>query len=241
MEKSDEIILKKVMSRQTDIQKHITQTYINLRIGISVMALLLPVILFFGAWISDNFEAQGSISAYYHTPLRNLFVGILISIGSFLYLYKGFSEKENFALNIAGALAIGIALLPTRIPEEIVNNYPDLLPPEPFTAYVPHVICAFSFFAAIAYVCIYRSDDTVQLIQDPSTQKRYRNLYRAYGTLMIGLPLFAGVLSLLAVREFAIFIVEFVAVWVFAAFWLTKSREVKRQSQTLEYEIMTMS
>ena len=93
---------------QPDIAKHITQTYVNLRVGMAAMALLLPLLLMAGSWLSTNVVFQSSISAFYHTPMRNLFVGLLVAVGSFLYLYKGFSNEENIALNFAGVFSIGL-------------------------------------------------------------------------------------------------------------------------------------
>ncbi len=53
------------------------------------------------------------MSVYYYSRMGDVFVGALISIGLFLYLYKGFSTRENWALNVGGALAVSVALLPT--------------------------------------------------------------------------------------------------------------------------------
>ena len=44
--------------------------------------------------------------------MRDWFVGLLFVEGIFLYLYKGFGRAGNLALNIAGVLAIGVALIP---------------------------------------------------------------------------------------------------------------------------------
>jgi len=56
------------------------------------------------------------MSAYYHTAMREVFVGILFAVGAYLYLYKGFSAVENIALNLAGTFAICIPLFPTPLP-----------------------------------------------------------------------------------------------------------------------------
>ena len=39
-------------------------------------------------------------------------VGILFVVAAFLYLYKGFTPFENYALNVAGVCALGVALVP---------------------------------------------------------------------------------------------------------------------------------
>lgn len=42
--------------------------------------------------------------------MRNWFVGLLFAIGTILYVNQGHSRKEDFALTLAGLLAVGIAL-----------------------------------------------------------------------------------------------------------------------------------
>ena len=96
---------------QEKLHDHIFKTYTHLRIGMALTALAFPLILLLGG-LSIGVEQQGSMSAYYHTPMRNAFVGILFMIGPFLFLYKGFSRQENHALNFAGIFAVGIAVFP---------------------------------------------------------------------------------------------------------------------------------
>ncbi len=56
---------------------------------------------------------QTSISAYYYTPVRAIFVGGLLAIGLALLSVKGRSEFEDICLNIAGMLAPIVAVVPT--------------------------------------------------------------------------------------------------------------------------------
>jgi len=221
------------------IQNHISKTYFNLRSGLSLVALLLPIVLLAGALISSSFGLQPSISDFYHTPLRNFFVGVLISVGSFLYLYKGYKNKENVALNIAGVLALGVAFIPTSVPESIQAAAPPWLPPDPFVWPLVHGIVAVTFFLAIAFVCIFCGDETVELIEEESLRTRYTWIYRILGILMVLLP--AGAAALLwfsPARSYTIFAIETVAVWVFAAYWWTKSRELSQHTSRNECDIV---
>lgn len=56
---------------------------------------------------------QTSISAYYYTPVRAVFVGALITIGACLVCLKGNSAIEDVLLNLAGMFAPVVALVPT--------------------------------------------------------------------------------------------------------------------------------
>ena len=217
-----------------DINRHITQTYISLRIGMAVIALLLPILLIAGSWWSSKVAFQESISAFYHTGMRNLFVGSLCAVGSFLYLYKGFSERENIALNFAGVFALGVAFFPTAIPDEIKDASVNYLPDKPFTAPYLHGICAVLFFVLVAYVCISCGKYTVALIEDEKTRRKYLNIYRVIGVLMVTLPILAVVFTFRSAGDYWIFIFEFAAIWVFALFWVTKVKELDHQRIPME-------
>lgn len=56
---------------------------------------------------------KGSISAYYYSPARGVFVGALIGIAVCLLCLRGSDEREDALLNIAGVLAPVVAFVPT--------------------------------------------------------------------------------------------------------------------------------
>jgi hypothetical protein len=204
-----------------NLRDHILNTYFLLCIGIALVGILFPLVLWFGGLVV-GVELQGSISAYYHTPMRNIFVGSLFSIGTFLYLYKGFSKEENIALNFAGIFALCVALLPTSA---IVD-----LKCATFTAPYLHGVSALFFFIIIAYVCIFRSKDTLAVLpKESSRRKKYERLYKIIGALMIFLPFLAALLlHLIGETNRIIFFVELAGVLVFSAYWILKSQEIRK-------------
>lgn len=208
-------------SRSPDeLQKHIGATYFTLRMGIVIVASTLPLILWFGGLLL-GVPLKGSMSAYYHseeTLLRDVFIGILCATGAFLYLYKGFGKRENYALNCAGLLIVCVAFIPTSPP-----GAPD-------RAFSAHGASAVLFFAAIAYVCIFRASDTLALMHDRDMARKYSLSYKLFGIGMITAPATAYLVTLLAADRGGdnpyVFFVEFVGVWIFAGYWLLKSREI---------------
>ena len=90
---------------------HAAKTYRYLRIGIlgATGMLLISVIL----EVYETTCLLTSISAYYYTPARPVFVGALMAIGLALIVIKG-KRKEDLALNVAGMLAPVVALVPIR-------------------------------------------------------------------------------------------------------------------------------
>ena len=202
------------------LQRHMARTYFALRVGIAVIGAALPVVLWLGGLIGETEPLLDSMSAYYYSGMRDVFVGALIAIGVFLYLYQGFSTEENVALNVAGIMAVGVALFPTATTGA----------PRGTTATL-HGAFAIVFFVAIAYVALTRASDTLSLVRDTERARRLRRVYRTLGALMAASPLIAVVLSF-ALRPGSpwrsiIFFVEAAGVWVFAAYWLAKSLELR--------------
>ncbi len=88
-----------------------TMTYQYLRIGMVGIVGLLTVALAIEYGRADCF--QHSISAYYFTPVRTIFVGALMAIGAALIVISGRTLAEDVLLSIAGFLAPVVAIIPT--------------------------------------------------------------------------------------------------------------------------------
>jgi hypothetical protein len=56
---------------------------------------------------------QPSISAYYFTPVRGVFVGALLALGICLICLRGSTDVEDLMLNVAGMLTFVVAFVPT--------------------------------------------------------------------------------------------------------------------------------
>jgi hypothetical protein len=201
------------------LEEHIRGAYFSLRIGIAVVSLLFPVILrFFGEQSVGGDSIGCSMSSYYYSNVRDVFVGILFAIGSFLYLYKGFSKKENILLNCAGVLAICVALFPT----------PNRCYEQELHAISVHAVAAVSFFICIALVCLFCADETLGLVLPIKRRNRYRRAYHVLGGAMILFPIAAIVAAkIFEVQRDQIFYIEAAGVWVFALYWCVKGFEMR--------------
>ncbi|MEU4192100.1 hypothetical protein AB0E69_09390 [Kribbella sp. NPDC026611] len=89
------------------------KTYRYLRMAMVAMIVLLGAALVIEWSKTDPHCLQTSISAYYYTPVRAIFVGALITIGVCMVVLKGNTEPEDILLNVAGILAPVVALVPT--------------------------------------------------------------------------------------------------------------------------------
>jgi NADH:ubiquinone oxidoreductase subunit 6 (subunit J) len=90
-------------------------TYRYLRAGMVVVIVMLFAAIFLDSVPTDCW--QGSISAYYYTAARNVFVATLCCLGIMLIVYKGSNDTEDVLLNLAGTLAFFVAFVPVSIPE----------------------------------------------------------------------------------------------------------------------------
>jgi hypothetical protein len=214
---------------ENTLQKHVFSTYLTLRYGIAIIGALLPVLVY-AVGAAKGVPLQNSISAYYwapdgqNAPSRNWFVGCLFVVAAFLYLYKGFSKAENFALNLAAILALGVAVFPMEW-----NCVTDC------GKFSLHGFCAVSMFACLVYVVWFRARDTLSLVPldaKPSPDS-YRKMYAAIGFVMLASPLTAFVFnSLIGTQSTYIFFIEAAGIWAFSLYWFTKSSELKKSAAT---------
>jgi hypothetical protein len=87
-------------------------TYRYLRLAIILLTLLLFTSVGLQI-ISDGWQVLGSVSAYYYTPARAVFVASLCAIGTCMIVHRGRSDLEDVLLNFSGYLAFFVAFVPT--------------------------------------------------------------------------------------------------------------------------------
>jgi cytochrome bd-type quinol oxidase subunit 2 len=91
--------------------EHAIWTYRYLRI-----AMVGAVVVLAGSIALERSKVecwQTSISAYYYTPVRAIFVGAMLAVALALIAYKGKRPGEDICLNFAGMLAPIVAVAPT--------------------------------------------------------------------------------------------------------------------------------
>ena len=103
------------MPDQTPLEERARKTYRYLRVAVVAMAVLLGVSVGIEIVFGPRGGILDSISAYYYTPVRGVFVGSLVAVGLGLVAIKGREGPEDIMLNLAGMLAPLVALVPTPI------------------------------------------------------------------------------------------------------------------------------
>lgn len=93
-------------------RRAVRSTYRSLRLGVVIL------LLFLGAAVGVEAVAAGcwldSLSAYYWTGAHDALVAALCAVGVLLVVYTGVDDLEDALLDVAGFLAVVVALTPTE-------------------------------------------------------------------------------------------------------------------------------
>jgi hypothetical protein len=202
-------------------------SYQTTRRAIGWLGILLPVVLLLGSFLFDNCcVLQPSISHYYYTNMREIFVGVLCSVSLFLFTYKGYTPLDSIAANAAGLFCLGIAIFPTglmtgfecqrEVKSIIFFNGQSTV----------HYISAGSFFVTLALTSFFLFTKSKLPVADRTPEKYKRNVvYRICAIIMV--------LSLIVIllanwvwkvpdHSHLTYWMESVALVAFGVSWLTK-------------------
>lgn len=145
---------------------------LGVRRAIGIIGIALPFVLAIGALLIAGVGLQGSISAYYYTVMRDVFVGSLCAQGVFLVAYQ-YRRHDAVISTAAGVLVIAVALLPTA---------PAGPSPTQAVIGVLHLLCAGGFYLLLAYFCFFLFTRTHTDGTPPTPRKILRNrVYRICG------------------------------------------------------------
>lgn len=199
--------------------------YLTLRKTVGLIGIAFPILLVLGSVIAgDCNEIQSSISEYYHTTMRDIFVGTLCIVAFFLFAYKGYEKKDRVAGYLGCFFALGIAFFPTgpQLPPTSCAIAPVTLNP---LISVLHYLFAISFFFTLSYYCLClfpKSNGNL------TPEKKQRNkLYRICGYIMLVCNTLLIIYFLFFQGSFLswykpIFFLEGIALWAFGLSWLVK-------------------
>lgn len=199
-------------------------SYVTIRRAVGVSGFALPIALLLGGWMADV-PIQDNMSSYYHTPLRDIFVGTLCAIGVFLFCYRGYDWIENWTANVGGAAALGVALFP-------LDSGSDPLIQKSLIGYL-HTLSGGVFFLTLAMYSLYHFPRDSRL--ESETHLRERSfVFRTSGIVILACSvMMTGYLFLpqgawkQQLNQYnGLFWLEWIAVWSFASAWLAKGRTI---------------
>jgi hypothetical protein len=212
-----------------DQEKELVVSYLTLRQMIGWIGLLMPVTVRLGGFIFEGIHTTDSISAYYYTGMRDVFVSTLVLVGILLTCYRTLSLRDNIISIIAGIAAIGIGIFPMdpTFATEVLQKYPEMASEK---CYINrgllgfHFIFVGTFFALSFYLVYFRFSAFTPSI--PTRQKLIRNkVYKYCGAAMLAAFIAIGLLAFKN-KGASIFWPETLAVFAFALAWLVKGQMI---------------
>ena len=194
-------------------------SYLVLRKLLGGLGVALPIILVAGTslFLDINY-IQPSISHYYHTGMRDVFVCILSSFGLFLFSYTGYKPIDNWLSSLAGICALGVAFFPTSPGDchEITC-----------LVHLASATCFLLLLACMSYFLFTKSDKSPG---KRTPRKRQRNrVYRVCAITIVICLILLAIYFLADTGQFpsaTVFWLEVIALWAFGFSWLVKGETI---------------
>jgi hypothetical protein len=192
--------------------KNMDLSYLAQRRLIGILGIALSIVLLIGAGI------QKSVSQYYFTNMRDIFVAVLLITGVFLITYKGYSLIDSIVSMIAGIGMIITGLFPTSTDGVLVYSFLQLTEKTSFTI---HAISSALLFISLAYMScfVFTKGNIIR-----TDNKKKRNIvYIITGSIMFLFLIILGFVNGLSLGwEPFVFIGEAVMLMSFGISWLVK-------------------
>ncbi|MEO9864270.1 MAG: hypothetical protein ABJO29_10170 [Yoonia sp.] len=213
-------------------------SFTRVRTALGILGMCLPLVLVLGGLLdhpridAETGRIEPTISDFYHTTYRDIFVGTLCAIGVFLISYRGYRREvgewidDDWLATTAGIGAFGVAFFPNEGGGVTVTSMTQNMLGAEFTPII-HYLSALVFFSSLAAFCFVKFARTCSMGR--------RRVYIACGWGIVA----ALVLTAVAVifkrfvggvgREMVldynlIFWFEAMGIWAFGLSWLTKSK-----------------
>lgn len=210
----------------------IIRNFYRIRQVLGLLGMSLPLLLLLGGLLTLG-RVEPSISDYYHTILRDLFVGIMFAIALFLICYTGHKRGEgdrvsdDWVTSVAGIAALGVAVFPNAghpsgaelsFMQTVFGTGP---------AEILHYVMAVIFLASTGYLSFFRFARTAQPLR--------RKIYRICGvtiwvvTVLVIITSYIKIKGTAGPQEFVrdwciVFWFETIGIWAFSVAWLVKGQ-----------------
>lgn len=230
-------------SSRDDREKDLIFDYKALRLMVGVIAFLLPWVV-----ILATLHVTSSISASYHTDVRDIFVGALFVIGALFVAYNGHQVELNdrnigqfwnwlstfwkaakdfrklerkYEERVVSFLGGSAAVLAALFPTACDQCDPDLKSRI-------HTIAAVILFSGVVYFCLVGFLDQARA-KDGKKAKLRASIYRVCGwgiaAIMVGSVVAPYAVTVELARAWSItFWAETLALWLFGIAWMTASK-----------------
>ena len=214
-----------------DRNRSLIISFLTMRRLIGILGIALPVVLVLGGLMQSEPAIQGSISGYYYTSMRDLFVGSLCAVSLFLMSYKGYERIDNFIAKMSGAFALGMVIFPTSMFSGKVVRVGVFLIDDDVSLYI-HLIFGALFFLSLSFNSIFLFTRRHPGVMGKG-KKRRNVIYRSCGIVMIMAMLCIAIYMLFFMNTYIakmdpVLIFESIALMAFGVSWLVKGNTLFR-------------
>ena len=215
-----------------EFRQEVLTSFYRVRQALGYLGLVLPVALVIGGVLSLG-GVEPSISDYYYTVLRDIFVGSMFAIAIFLIAYPGHARRggewlsDDTITTVAGVAALGVAFFPNQGPGrgDVLTVTQQALGVQ--AAAIGHYLSALVFLGCLAWMCLVKFSRTAK----PARRRIYRSCGWAIAALT-GIVVVASVIKIwgsgtpqrIVVDWLVVLWAEALAIWAFSIAWLTKGR-----------------
>ncbi len=218
------------------------RSYLLIRTVVGFIGILLPIVLIIGEayFLKGGVHVRGSLSAYYHTSMQNIFVGSLCVTGFLLITYMaGMPRTWDFWLSlIAGVAVLAVVFFPTWRPNvptgaPLCGSNPS--PPgcspleqalgEALTARI-HAAAAAVFILCLAAISfLFARREKTHNHND--SRKRFHIFCGAVILIAAAWAVIGGALKIDIGELTPLYVGEIISVWAFGASWLAKGKDLR--------------
>jgi len=207
-------------------------SHVTLRMWIGILGILLPAVCGLGGWLRASLDLQQSISFYYHTNVRDYFVGILVVVSLFLITYKGYEVIDDIVSTITGIFGLGITIFPCLLAKEVKMPI-GFFQLNPDISNILHIICSAFFFVLLAVNSLFLFTLTDKKKEMSNNKKKRNIVYIVCGILILISIIALGIILLIVNKQIVeekriVFVFETIMVVSFGVSWLVKGETILR-------------
>jgi hypothetical protein len=218
------------------------RSYLLIRTVVGFIGILLPIVLIIGEafFLKGSVQVRGSLSAYYHTSMQDIFVGSLCVTGFLLITYMaGMPRSWDFWLSLlAGVAVLAVVFLPTWRPgvprgAPLCGSNPSPLGCSPIEQAVGEALTAriHAAAAAVFILCLAAISFLFARREKKYNHSDSRKRFHVFcGTAILAAAAWAvigGALKINTWQLTPLYLGEIISVWAFGASWLAKGEDLR--------------
>lgn len=215
-----------------DHEPRYVRSYVCTRFAIGLLGFLLPPLLvLLEPALFDGLPApRGSLSAYYYSGVREIFVGGLWAIGVFLVVYKLLDfTGESLLSSLAGGAAMLVAVFPTERPGDgwPLTPFQEKLGEGAVTAI--HYGAAVAFIALLVPITLFFAREEGGRAQEEGgrAHRKWKGFHTVAAVFILSGAALAAFTGITGGPDKGVLLGEWIAIWAFGASWLVKGAEWK--------------